>query len=236
MLSRGHVNPRRGISVSSRWGWGPSASERKLGWMGRTSWTVFIAIAVALSSCSNKPPENKDYASRLTGERQSKNAQFMAEGEPVPKSRKAKLLPLAYFPIDPDYNVPAALKPAGSETIVQMPTSTGALRRTRIVGTLEFVLKGQPLKLTASVDAEAPNLDHLAVMFTDLTSGAETYPGGRYIDLDRNGSGIYELDFNRAYNPYCYYNESYECPYPPPENRLKVPIRVGERLKSEGKS
>ena len=37
--------------------------------------------------------------------------------------------------------------------------------------------------------------------------------------------------FNRAYNPYCYYNESYECPYPPPENRLKVPIRVGEKLK-----
>jgi uncharacterized protein (DUF1684 family) len=204
--------------------------------MGRIGWTVIITIAVALSSCSNKPPENKDYASRLTGERQSKNAQFMAEGEPVPKSRKAKLLPLAYFPIDPDYNVPAALKPAEKEAVVQVPTSTGALRLTRIVGTLEFVLKGQPLKLTASVDAAATNLDHLTVMFTDLTSGTETYPGGRYIEFDRNGSGIYELDFNRAFNPYCYYNESYECPYPPPENRLKTPIRVGERLKVEGKS
>ena len=52
----------------------------------------------------------------------------MEEDEPVPKSRKAKLLPLAYFPIDPDYNVPAALKPAEKEAIVQMPTSTGALR------------------------------------------------------------------------------------------------------------
>ena len=195
-----------------------------------------LAILIALSACSNKPPENKDYASRLTDERQAKNAQFMEEDEPVPKSRKAKLLPLAYFPIDPDYNVPAALKPAESETIVQMPTSTGKLRPTRIVGTLEFILKGQPLKLAATVDAEARNLDHLSVMFTDLTSGAETYPGGRYIEFDRNGSGIYELDFNRAFNPYCYYNESYECPYPPPENRLKIPIRVGERLKSEGKS
>jgi uncharacterized protein len=191
---------------------------------------------IALSACSNKPPENKDYASRLTGERQAKDAQFMEKDEPVPKSRKAKLLPLAYFPIDPDYNVPAALKPAEKEAIVQMPTSTGALRLTRIVGTMEFVLKGQPLKLTASVDAAATNLDHLTVMFTDLTSGAETYPGGRYIEFDRNGSGIYELDFNRAFNPYCYYNESYECPFPPPENRLKIPIRVGERLKSEGKS
>jgi uncharacterized protein (DUF1684 family) len=193
-----------------------------------------LAILLCAVACSNKPPENKDYASRLAADRQAKDKQFMEEDEPVPKSRKATLLPLAYFPIDPDYNVPAALKTAENETIVEMTTSTGAPRRQRIVGMLEFVLKGEPLKLTASVDADAPNLNHITVMFTDLTSGTETYPGGRYIDLDRNGSGIYELDFNRAYNPYCYYNESYECPYPPPENRLKVPVRVGERLKSEG--
>ena len=68
--------------------------------------------------------------------------------------------------------------------------------------------------------------------FTDLTSGAETYPGGRYIDIDPNRTGIYEIDFNRAYNPYCYYNPTYECPYPPAENRLKIPIRAGERMKS----
>jgi uncharacterized protein (DUF1684 family) len=190
-----------------------------------------VVVLAFMAGCSNKPPENKDYASRLAAERQAKDAQFMEEDEPVPKSRKAKLLPLAYFPIDPDYNVPAGLTPAETETIVEMTTSTGTPRRQRIVGRLEFVLKGSPLKLTASVDATAANLDHITVMFTDLTSGSETYPGGRYIDLDRNGSGIYELDFNRAYNPYCYYNESYECPYPPPENRLKVPIRVGERLK-----
>ena len=199
----------------------------------RFAFSAVIVLAWT-AACSNKPPENKGYAARLTGDRQAKDAQFMEEDEPVPKSRKAKLLPLAYFPIDPDYNVPAALKPAERETFVVMTTSTGAPRRQRIVGTLEFVLKGQGLKLTASMDADAPSLDHITVMFTDLTSGTETYPGGRYIDLDRNGSGLYELDFNRAYNPYCYYNESYECPYPPPENRLKVPIRVGERLKSEG--
>jgi uncharacterized protein (DUF1684 family) len=199
------------------------------------AFTVVLAVVCA-AACSNKPPDDKDYASRLAGDRQAKDAQFMKEDEPIPKSRKAALLPLAYFAIDPDYNVPAGLKPAPSETIVEMTTSTGKPRRQRIVGTLEFVLKAQPMKLTASVDADAANLDHITVMFTDLTSGTETYPGGRYIDLDRNGSGIYQLDFNRAYNPYCYYNESYECPYPPPENRLKVPIRAGERLKSEHKS
>ena len=43
-------------------------------------------------------------------------------------------------------------------------------------------------------------------MFSDMTSGTETYAAGRYIDLDRTASGIYELDFNRPIIPYCYYN------------------------------
>ena len=68
----------------------------------------------------------------------------------------------------------------------------------RRVGTLEFTLKGQPLKLTAFVDVGDRNLDHLFVMFSDLTSGTETYPAGRYLDLNRNATGVYELDFNRA--------------------------------------
>ena len=41
------------------------------------------------------------------------------------------------------------------------------------------------------------------------------------------------VHFNRAFTPYCYYNPTYECPIPPQENRLAVPIRAGERMKSE---
>jgi uncharacterized protein (DUF1684 family) len=191
------------------------------------AWTAGVA------GCGTKPPEPKDYVARVAADRAAKDAQFLEEDDPVPKSRKPQLLPLAYFPIDPEYNVPAVLKPAAQETIVMMPTSTGAQRRQRIVGTMEFVLKGQPQKLLSSVDADASNLDQLTVMFSDLTSGTETYPAGRYIEFARNATGIYELDFNRAFHPYCYYNESYECPYPPPENRLKIPVRAGERLKSD---
>jgi len=51
------------------------------------------------------------------------------------------------------------------------------------------------------------------------------------MDLQRTGTNLYELDFNRAYIPYCYYNLTYECPIPPAENRLKVPIRAGEKMK-----
>ena len=98
----------------------------------------------------------------------------------------------------------------------------------RRAGTLEFMLKGQPLKLTAFVE---PGATTLFVPFSDLTSGTETYAAGRYLDLTPRSNNVYIVDFNLAFIPYCYYNYTYECPYPPAENRLKVPIRAGERMK-----
>jgi uncharacterized protein len=204
-------------------------------WAARIAVMLTMLTAVA---CSNAPPEAKDYATKLAADRGAKDASFKtANDSPIPASRRDELLPLAYFPIDPDYDIPAVLKlldpnkPGAPQVALVMPTSTGAQRDMRRVGTLEFSLKGQPLKLTAFVEAATPNVDTLFVPFSDLTSGTETYPGGRYLDLVRTPTGIYEVDFNRAYFPYCYYNPTYECPYPPAENRLKVPIRAGERLK-----
>jgi uncharacterized protein len=184
-------------------------------------------------ACSNKPPEDpKSYVAEVAAARASKDEAFKSGSDsPVPENRRAELLPLAYFPIDPDYKTAAALSPTNDTTVLQVPTSTGGLRQMRRIGSLEFGLKAQTLKLTAFVEVGAPDLNHLFVPFIDLTSGTETYPGGRYLDLNRNATGIYEIDFNRAYFPYCYYSPTYECPYPPPENRLKTPIRAGERFK-----
>jgi uncharacterized protein (DUF1684 family) len=183
-------------------------------------------------SCSSRPPaEPIDYAERIAGERAAKDAAFAKENEPVPSPRKSELLPLAYFPVDPEYHVPAGLKPSADRTVFEMPTSVGGADKFRRVGTLEFTLKGQSMKLTAFAPAAARTDDRLFVPFSDLTSGAETYGAGRFMDLDRSATGIYEVDFNRAYFPYCYYNPTWECPLPPIENRLKVPIRAGERMK-----
>jgi uncharacterized protein (DUF1684 family) len=113
---------------------------------------------------------------------------------------------------------------------IDMLTSTGQLRKMRRVGVLAFTLKGQPLTLGAFVEADETDMRRLFVPFGDLTNGTETYPGGRYLDLDRTATGIYDLDFNRAYHPFCFFNSKYDCPYPPAENRLRVPIRAGERL------
>lgn len=193
-----------------------------------------ILMLLAVIGCSSRPPEEpKDYASKLAADRSAKDAAFSRDDRdnPIPANRRATFLPLAYFPIDPEYNVPASLKPSNDPTIVEMTTSAGNQDKFRRVGTLEFILKGQPLKLTAFAPAAARNDDRLFVPFSDLTSGTETYPAGRFMDLERSPSGVYQIDFNRAYNPYCYYSPTWECPYPPAENRLKIPVRAGERMK-----
>ena len=199
---------------------------------------MVLLLVVLAAACSNTPPDDpKSYIETIASARKTKDDDFRtASNSPVPPGRRAEVLPLGYFPIDPDYRVAAELKPSNDNTVINMPTSTGEQAQFRRVGTLEFVLKGKPLKLTAFHEVGA-RTDTLFVPFTDLTTGTETYAAGRFMDLDPNATGIYQIDFNRAYFPYCFYSPTYSCPYPPIENRLQVPIRVGERFrKAKGES
>jgi uncharacterized protein (DUF1684 family) len=188
-----------------------------------------IALLVAVLGACSKPPV--PYADQIAAWHQEKD-RFMRESSesPVPAERRASFPLLSYFPVDPAYRVPASLQPAPPGAAVEMPTSTGKRRQMRRVGTLAFTLNGRPLSLGAFVEANDNSMRRLFVPFGDLTNGVESYPGGRYLDLDRTASGVYDLDFNRAYHPFCVFNPAYDCPYPPPESRLKVPIRAGERL------
>jgi uncharacterized protein (DUF1684 family) len=72
----------------------------------------------------------------------------------------------------------------------------------------------------------------LSVAFTDETTGKETYGVGRYLPIedespDRNH--LYAVDFNKATNPYCAYNDAYTCAVPLREDHLGVRITAGER-------
>ena len=193
---------------------------------------LFIAALVLSAACSpTQVEDDASFARSLAEFRAAKEQAFQEHDSPVPPARRGELLPLAYFPGSPDYRVPAVLRVEQDRVTLEMPTSTGERRLMQRVGTLEFALKGQSLALGAFTEASAPNMDRLFVPFVDLTSGTETYPAGRYLDLDRTRTGLYVIDFNRAYNPYCYYNSTYDCPYPPRENRLKVPVRAGEKMR-----
>ena len=60
--------------------------------------------------------------------------------------------------------------------------------------------------------------------------GAELHLGEEAVTLHKQPSGRFLVDFNIAYNPYCAYNDHWSCPLTPFENRLKVPIRAGEKI------
>jgi uncharacterized protein (DUF1684 family) len=189
---------------------------------------IVLSLAALAHACT---PAAKPYAEEI-GAWQAEKDQFMrlSPESPVPQAQRATFQPLSYFPINEEYRVPAALKPIESTQVLEMSTSTGQRRKMRRVGSLAFTLKGQPLTLTAFVEASENDMRRLFVPFGDLTNGSETYQGGRYLDLDRTASGVYDLDFNRAYHPFCLFNSGYDCPVPPRENRLPLPVRAGERL------
>lgn len=188
-----------------------------------------LGAALAVAACT---PPQRPYAETVQADRQAKDEAFLSAGDsPVLPADRGRFLPLAYYAIDESYRVPAVLTPYPGEPALEMPTSTGKRRQMRRAGQLKFAVKGQSLTLTAFVDAEDTAMQRLFVPFADQTNGTETYAAGRYLDLDRQSSTLYDLDFNRAYHPYCVYNAQYDCPYPPRENRLAVPVRSGERLK-----
>ncbi len=189
-----------------------------------------LAVALAAAGCARAPEE---FGARLVEARAQKDAEFRTSPDsPVPPDKRDILLPLSYYPVDEIYAVPAELELAETRTPLQMPTSTGRIRDYQRIGTLKFSLNGQPLRLTAFLETDNP-VTRLFVPFADETSGTETYAAGRYMELDPTATGIYVVDFNIAYHPFCYYSAEYDCPYPPPENRLPVPIRAGERLPAD---
>jgi uncharacterized protein (DUF1684 family) len=196
-----------------------------------------LALALACYGCTSgpAPPDTRPYEQQVAAWRQAKDVAFRSTSRdsfsPIPDAQRATFPGLTYFPIDQAYRVPASLtlQPTQTPQFIELQTS-GPEQRRRVqkVGSLAFTMGGETYKLIAFADEGS--LTRLFVPFYDLTNGSETYRGGRYLEIDRTATGIYDLDFNHASNPYCVYNTSYDCPIPPRENRLTVAIRAGEAL------
>jgi uncharacterized protein len=194
---------------------------------------VIAGLAGVACSSGPAPIDTRSYVDQIAAQRAEKDRAFRQDAtSPIPAAKRASFQGLGYFPIDPQYRLPASLEAAPSNPPVffTMETSQHEPRRMQRIGTLRFAIAGAPYTLAAfsETDEGAPN--RLFLPFYDQTNGAETYKGGRYLELDRTPTGLYDLDFNRAYHPSCVYDPQYDCPVPPRENRLPVAIRAGERL------
>jgi Uncharacterized conserved protein len=142
---------------------------------------------------------------------------------------------LRFFPIDVSYRVVASFKRIIDTSGFDMNTSSGMKKKHFIYGLLTFKLHDSLLHLyvyqSATLMKQEKLKDYLFVPFGDATSGSESYGGGRYMEFyipDIKNNKVV-LDFNKAYNPYCAYTTGYNCPIPPIENLLKIPVPAGEK-------
>lgn len=194
---------------------------------------LICAVVVAAAACTSgpQPMDESGYEREVLAWRAAKNAMFASGPDsPLPPADRTGFTGLPYWPVNSTFRMAARLDEDRSNThIIELPTSSTELRRMQRVGSLHFSFAGRPLTLTAFADEGVTEITRLFVPFGDLTSGTETYQGGRYLDLTRTPTGFYDLDFNRAYHPYCVYNINYVCPVPPRENRLDIAVRAGER-------
>ena len=197
----------------------------------KTSSPALVAIlCLGVTACSPAEPDESNYVTRLLDDRSYKDDVFKNGADsPVPLDRRSWMVPLRYYEPNLSYRVPAQLNFLDEQPIFDIPTSTGQIRQMRHIGHLEFVLQGEEYRLAALLSEG----DGLFIPFRDQTNGNETYPAGRYLDLPFSSTGVYDLDFNRAYHPTCYFDEQFDCPYPPPQNRLPTSILAGEKLPPE---
>lgn len=204
----------------------------------RSAWRASLSLVgcLAIGACTSGPPPptsaGPSHGDRVREDRAAKDQAFkLSPDSPIPEAEREAFTGLNYFPIDSAYAVPANLATdrTGEPVIIELATSRDTIDRLTRVGTITFRLGGTSYNLTAFA-AGAEELNRLFVPFGDLTNRHETYGGGRYLNLTRTPTGLYDLDFNMAYNPNCVYDTRWTCPLPPPENRLQIEVRAGERL------
>jgi uncharacterized protein len=134
---------------------------------------------------------------------------------------------LEYFPIDEHWAVHAQFHPYNPVKQVPIVNVLGMVDNMTAPGYLTFTRDGREWRLDALL--EDPHADELFIMFADATSGRETYGAGRFMYLPQAKSGEVPLDFNKAYNPPCAFNEFATCPLPPKQNRLALRVEAGEK-------
>ncbi len=137
-----------------------------------------------------------------------------------------------FYPYDPAYRVLAEVTDC-APVASPIPASTGGTFAFNEVGRARFELLGGEHELELHWNEGYGG--GILVAVADITSGRETYGGGRYVLDTVKGAdlgtdrGRLVLDFNFAFNPSCAFDSRWACPLAPPANRLPLRLDVGER-------
>ena len=138
---------------------------------------------------------------------------------------------LDFFEFDSIYVVKAKIEETKESLPFKMKTTTDIPADVRKYADLFFQISDKEFELSVYENLEYEGVEgyenYLFLPFLDETNENETYGGGRYLDLYLNGTDSIIIDFNRAYNPKCVYDENFSCPIVPRKNFLNIRIEAG---------
>jgi uncharacterized protein (DUF1684 family) len=158
--------------------------------------------------------------------RQQKDDYFRDHPQsPLASEQRQEFTGLNYFPENEALRLEVQPQEFDPKDKIEMQTTTGDTQIYQRFGRFKFQVDGQDAELTIYSSGNG-----FFLPFVDSLAGQETYPAGRYLEPEPLPGGRFLVDFNLAYNPYCAYNEMWSCPITPFENRVKVPIRAGEKI------
>ncbi|MGL1886400.1 MAG: DUF1684 domain-containing protein [Reichenbachiella sp.] len=192
---------------------------------------IVYLIVILLTNISI-PSLAQPYEDSIMDFQKEMDAEFKSRKEsPLEKKDLKKFKGLDFFVINPDLRFEAIFIRTTGELPFQMKTTTDRLPTYEKYGEALFEYEGKQYQLNIyqnhGLRVQEAYKDYLFIPFTDLTSGEESYGGGRYLDLRIPDKETITIDFNKAYNPYCAYNSKYSCPIPPKENDLPFKVKAG---------
>jgi uncharacterized protein (DUF1684 family) len=191
---------------------------------------IYIVLCIL---CGSSSVFAQDFAKHTDDYREKYREGFTKT--PNSPLKKEDLKYLRFYDPDSSFQVKANFERVKNSRSFGMPTYSGTQKTFVKYGIVKFRIDGKKQKLTVYRSLGLETLpqyrDYLFVPFRDITSGIDTYGGGRYMDLRLSEikDGSCTLDFNKAYNPYCAYSEGFNCPIPPSENTLLIAIKAGEK-------
>lgn len=190
---------------------------------------TLIFMALSLLSCGNEV--GKAYKMELVNERSDKNMEFALDRGPLDEKARLDFTGLSYYSISEDYVVEGEISVFHqSKTVLLEQGDT--VKKMLKYGHAHFEMNGEMCSLLVYMpmpDPMSEQDEYMFIPFFDKSNGIETYEGGRYVYPVFNEAGNLEIDFNRASNPYCAYNHSFNCIVPPAENTLNFEIKAGEK-------
>ncbi len=199
-----------------------------------------LALLALLLACAGEPApgpvamdaaETEAWEIALVEWRIEKNEVFMDPvRSPLPADLQEGFEGLDYYFPEASWRYRLPLQPAAAADTLDLELRKGGAVPYVVRGIVRFRHGERDHELAVLGPAQGPQ-DQLWLPFLDATNGETTYPGGRYLDLELAADGTVEVDFNKAYSPYCAYDaERWNCTLPPARNTLPVRVEAGEKL------